>query len=663
MQGEYSFSIQMVDLATGAVKKVAGDAKTLTAEIDKLGKRNAALRTEFDALGATAVKTQEKLKRALSIKDAISPTDVRNVERLNKVINTYSNELEKADRAQRKLFQTTRQAPIGGVSAGTGRSGGTGFFTRMGGGELAYGAADVMSGGLSPYMLPHMLRSPYFLGGVALAGTLGYAASRSLSFDDAMGKVNMTARLNVGERDALGQFIKKVATDEGQNATEAALAFERVISTTGDTKRAQEMFRPVLQGAKAMRTDEYTVAKAVAAVGNVDRTKTASEIVDMLVTAQKLGAGEGVDFATYLPNLITSGQGVGMSSESVTAAFSQLTKTMSADKASTLIDNMMTSLGRTEVTSKMSPALGGMYNPDNSLKDISQIASQLQAKIKGMNDHELPIFLENIGLRDVQARQGWLNLARDAEELKTQLDGVKNSAGEAAAAIAAGESATKNLQRAWERLGNAFINTKVVKGGAEGLRRMLAGVSDKLEGYNPNDVLEGKAQADERFFDYIKRNPAYLNPSETDLNNTEDRASVLWLRQNRERLYSGDPAEMARVMAEFTKLMAQEMRPTLPDYHSRLMGLEKPYSMMDGVRATDTTGRGGADAVADVITGQSEIMQGGVGGITINIQRLNGVENLRVSEKHVGERVGHEVLKTLNKAIRDAEGMRGGGTR
>src|SRR5690606_8048095 len=131
---------------------------------------------------------------------------------------------------------------------------------------------------------------------------------------------------------------------------------------------------------------------------------TANEVLDTLLKAKAVGAGEFEDFARYLPGLIASAKNVGMAFKDTAGLFSFMTfKGQSPEQAATLIQNMITSLQKKEILVGLKKKGIDPFNVDGSRKNITRLFLDIEKKLHGMTDKQRAKFLIDVGLNDAQA--------------------------------------------------------------------------------------------------------------------------------------------------------------------------------------------------------------------------------------------------------------------
>jgi len=305
-----------------------------------------------------------------------------------------------------------------------------------------------------------LLTNPVAQAGVALFS----AGKMALNFDEGMAKINTTAQLTPKALNNLKSQLIDIGTSVGADLSAVPDAFEKIISQTGDTALSVDILKSSLIGSKAGFADQNVVASALAnTLSLVGKENTnAGEVLDTLFAAKRLGAGEFADFANYVPTLIAGGNALGVKYKEVAGLFAFMTaKGLKAEKASTLLENAFTALGKTEITGAMEKAGVGIFNTDGSMKQMDVIFGELQKKLEsfGSNDQAKSNFLESIGLKDAQAKQAFMVLASDGAKLSQTLKDVTNSQGESAAAFENSQNGMQKIAMLWsqiQKLGISF---------------------------------------------------------------------------------------------------------------------------------------------------------------------------------------------------------------
>src|SRR5690606_7258624 len=154
-----------------------------------------------------------------------------------------------------------------------------------------------------------------------------------------MAKINATAQLTSKTLDKLEGRLVDIGGQSGGNFDNITFAYEKILSTTGKVNLSLDITETAVKGAKAgfasLDLVAGALAQTLASVGA--ENATANEVLDTLLKAKAVGAGEFEDFARYLPGLIASAKNVGMAFKDTAGLFSFMTfKGQSPEQAATL---------------------------------------------------------------------------------------------------------------------------------------------------------------------------------------------------------------------------------------------------------------------------------------------------------------------------------------
>ena len=298
-----------------------------------------------------------------------------------------------------------------------------------------------------------LLTNPVAQAGAAILG----AGKMSLAFSENLAQVNTTAQLSKTELDALGSKLKAIGVSAGADLSGVPIAFEKILSQTGDTDLSLSILKQTLKGAEAGFTDTETVAGALAnTLSLVGKENTnAEEVLDTLFAAKRVGAGEFKDFAQYIPGLVASGQSLGKGYKETAGVFAYMTgKGLEASKAATLMENAYSALGKSDITEGLEGAGISIYDEDGAMRQMDEIMTSMSAKLAefGTDDRAKSNFLESIGLRDVQAKQAFMVLSSESDKLTEAIKATADAAGEADRAFAMGESPMRKMRQLWSAM-------------------------------------------------------------------------------------------------------------------------------------------------------------------------------------------------------------------
>lgn len=317
----------------------------------------------------------------------------------------------------------------------------------------AGGRMSKVTNALSAIPGAELLTNPIVQAGAALFG----AGKMAFSFDEGMAKINTTAQMSEPQLKAFRTELINIGVDAKANLSTVPAAYEKILSQTNDVSLSTDILKSSLKGAKAGFTEQETVAAALAQTLSLvgKENTTAQEVIDTLFAAKRVGAGEFVDFANYVPGLIASGQALGKGFKETAGLFAFMTgKGQSAERSAMLIQNAYTALGKSEITKGMEKGGVQVFNPDGSMKQLDVIFGQMQTKLAafGKNDKAKSAFLESMGLRDAQAKQAFMVMASDAGKLTEAIDATANSQGELEEAFKKSDNPMRKIQGLWSQI-------------------------------------------------------------------------------------------------------------------------------------------------------------------------------------------------------------------
>lgn len=315
-------------------------------------------------------------------------------------------------------------------------------------GQLKQAATEMP--GMGPMV--GMATNPYVLGGVAAYKTLSFgvdAAMTRFDYNRQFAKINATAQL---DKNGLAGLRNEVMA-EGRTATvplsQVPAAFEQILSATNNLPLSKQILKYSLKGAQAGFADVGEVASATTGILNAVGSKktNAAQVMDVLFASKRLGVGEFADFSRYLPANITQGTGLGYDYRDVAGAFSYFTtKGNKADATSTLMSNMFTALGKTEVTDKLAKHGIETYK-DGQRRDLYSVLNDLAKKLDGKNQVGRDKIMADI-FTDAQARQAVNTLTNDTDLLGKMMLQTRESTGELKKALDSTADEMNVLQQA-----------------------------------------------------------------------------------------------------------------------------------------------------------------------------------------------------------------------
>jgi TP901 family phage tail tape measure protein len=357
-----------------------------------------------------------------------------------------------------RLQERMNRFSSGSGSMGGGLSRLSGLFRNVGG---SIGSMLPNLGGLGSMFtsLPSLI-NPVSLAIVGVTAVIAaavipikHAATLALNFENGMAKINATAQLTKPQLATLRNELIAVGKDGTAPLESIPEAYEKILSQTGNVNQSLDILKTSLKGAQAGFADVNLVAGAVAQTLSIvgGQNATAAQVMDTLLAAKKVGAGEFTDFAQYLPQLIAAGKNLGATYQETAGLFAFMTgKGQSAADSAMLIQNAFSALQKSEVMKGMQAQGIQLFNSDGSRRAIDQIMTDFTRKMSTMTDMQKTAFLNSIHVTDVQARNAFSVMSSDAAKLAETMDAVKNSTGETARQL----ESTATPSQAWDKAMN-----------------------------------------------------------------------------------------------------------------------------------------------------------------------------------------------------------------
>jgi len=415
MPGLYEYTLTLNDRASGTLQKLAGSSYETVQKFVQLSEKTDSLKRLAGDTGKSLTVLKQKIDLLQGEKELIDSSNITQIRTYNKEIAALNKQITKLE-------------------------------TDTGGSKFGKNLKDAFS------QIPG---AGLFMNPVVMAGAGIAAVSKlSMSWEDGMAKINTTAQLPKEELDALSSKIKKLGVNAGADLAKVPDAYEKIISQTGNVALSTDILAISLQGAKAGYADVDLVAGAVgqslSAIGK--GKESATEVMDVLFAAKRVGAGEFADFAANIPQLINAGQGVGVTFREVAGAFAYMTgKGNSASSSTMLLQNAFSQLGRVDFQDALKTD-GIEIFKDGKMRGLSDIMTDFGAKMAGMNDDEKTAWLDKIGLKDMQAKQAFMALSGETNKLKEAMDATANATGETAAALDKVNTPGNKIKEIWSNI-------------------------------------------------------------------------------------------------------------------------------------------------------------------------------------------------------------------
>lgn len=180
---------------------------------------------------------------------------------------------------------------------------------------------------------------------LALAG--GAALKLGVDFDKSMTKIQSLVGVAAADVDKMGETAKKMATDTGKSAAEAAEALFFITSAGLRGKEATDVLNASLKAAAVGLGETATVADLATSAMNAygSANLNAEAATDIMVSAVREGKLEASELAQSMGAVLPVASNMGVKFHEVGAAFAALSRTgTGAAEAATQIRSILTSL-------------------------------------------------------------------------------------------------------------------------------------------------------------------------------------------------------------------------------------------------------------------------------------------------------------------------------
>lgn len=321
----------------------------------------------------------------------------------------------------------------------------------------------------------YMLANPMVLAGAGIAAIgagLYKSGQLAYEFEKGMAKINATAQLGQGDLGKLKDRLQEIGSQSGGNFERIPDAYEKILSQTEKVNLSLSILETTVKGAEAAMTDIDIVSGALAQTLSVvgEKNTTANEVMDTLLKAKAVGAGEFTDFAQYLPQLIAAGNSLNVSFKDTAGLFSFMTaKGQSAADAAMLMKNAFTALQKNEILEGLDVE-GIPLFADGARRNVKDIFLDLSTRLSTLTDKQKTQFFIDIGLNDAQAKSAFSVLTSDGEKFKKVMEDVNNSLGETQKQL----EATANKARDWGNIADE------IKGWGVSIGELVLPVVDAL---------------------------------------------------------------------------------------------------------------------------------------------------------------------------------------
>ena len=283
---------------------------------------------------------------------------------------------------------------------------------------------------------------------LALAG--GAALKLAVDFDKSMTKIQSLVGVAAADVDKMGETAKKMATDTGKSAAEAAEALFFITSAGLRGKEATDVLNASLKAAAVGLGETATVADLATSAMNAygSANLNAEAATDVMVSAVREGKLEASELAQSMGAVLPVASNMGVKFHEVGAAFAALSRTgTGAAEAATQIRSILTSLLKpTKQAEDQLSALGlSSAGLRQSLKEDGLLATLeiLKQKFEGNDTAAQNVF------GNVRALSGVMDLlGAGVDSTRAIFDAMNDTQGATAKAFAVtSESASFKLTK------------------------------------------------------------------------------------------------------------------------------------------------------------------------------------------------------------------------
>lgn len=444
---EYIFSLQ--DKISSKIGNITVTSDRMLGRFADLERKSLSVNKTFNETGRTLGALREKIALLQAEREWIPSGEVNSLKAYNREIRTLNREITRLESLEGSKFSKWSKEAFSAIPGSS------------------------------------LISNPL----VAGAAAIGFAGKSALSFDEGMAKVNITAQLEGESLDRLKDKLKQVARENKTDILVAPVGFEKINSQVNDVDLSLSILDASLKGSKAGFTDLDTVSGALAQTLSIvgKENTTAMEVLDTFFAAKRVGAGEFVDFARYMPNLIAGASNLGISFKQVAGTFAYMTgKGQSAERASVLMENAFSVLGRADVRGKMEKAGIKVFDQAGKIRSVVDIFSDLQRVMGALNDEQKSSLLEKLGLVDKEAKNAFAIMTSDITKLRESMTDVMGSAGETQKALGFSANAVQKATQVWDQFKNigtdigGFI-LPLISAGLDVVSIVLSGVAAVID--------------------------------------------------------------------------------------------------------------------------------------------------------------------------------------
>jgi hypothetical protein len=193
-----------------------------------------------------------------------------------------------------------------------------------------------------------------------------------------------------------------------------------------------------------------------------------------------------------------------------------------------LLENVFNQMGRSDVAKGFKSSLGIDLYKGGKMRDMLEIFGELSQKMKGLNEEQQILKLEELGFRDMQAKMGMRTLIDDFTKLKEVMGEVKSGKNELDDAL----SFTDNAEQKVTELTNKWIYFKDEFGKltVPPLLKIVDGLTGALDSWKETQRLTSLT-GEESFQDLTNKLKPTLRGVNLDMVNKDSQEYRLWAKQ------------------------------------------------------------------------------------------------------------------------------------
>ena len=324
----------------------------------------------------------------------------------------------------------------------------------------------------------------------ALAGAAKASIDNTLAFEKSMTSISALVGATDQEMAQYTETVRRVGTETGVGAKQAADAMYFLTSSGLDAATAMDTLEVTAKASAAGLGEQARLADVVSSAMNAyaDSGMTAGKATDIMVAAVREGKIEASEFASEIGTAIPQAAQLGISFDQVSAAVAGMSLTgMKAGEAVTRLEYAMRSMASPSVRAEKVLAefglSGEMLRATIREKGLLPALNQLREAFKGNEDQMVR------GLGSIQAYQAVMSLTgENSEQVAAIFEEVAASSGDLDTAFGkVAETSGHKLSVAMAELQDASIDVgatlvPVAATVVSSLSGMVSGFSDMSSG-------------------------------------------------------------------------------------------------------------------------------------------------------------------------------------